>query len=381
MFSRSILGACALVLATGCVTHSRNDINDTTIPQEYKNKFCSAKKKEETRAAFDFGSSGIKMKIACVKQKDSKNNDIVRSIITKQIFSEKIDVSFGNDLVENSSGVIPKSTLDNGKMALEQFCEIAKMVGVTDYRGAGTYAFREAKNKVEPLTTVLTACPAINKAKTVTYEEEGKLEFISVLASLRNESELLGQAQPVVLGIGSNSVQISYLDTTKKKELDNLVVVDGGSGSERFWSRFPESKNKCEGNPLHKLSATVRTNQKETRKDHIMEKVSEPIRELIEESTVFGLGGSLGHLPARTKDENGIVYMAKLEAALSDSLNKCDPDIASELGLKGDVYKSTLTNMVLIEGILSGLHAKKVELIDTGVTDGLLVAEDWPPTP
>lgn len=101
--------------------------------------------------------------------------------------------------------------------------------------------------------------------------------------------------------------------------------------------------------------------------------------EKISKATVYGIGGVHKYLVVPNGDPK--TYTAKEVKA---SLNKLIGKTKSELEVlvptidpKARVFDTTVSNLILVDGLFTGLGVSEVEVAKVDLADGVLVYEDW----
>ena len=383
MFSRSILGACALVLATGCATNNSQQVTPGSVASGAPQ--CRS---GEPAAIMDVGSSGPSMKIACVLS-GAKAGGMVRNSywLTQPADGEDIEIkpdtemNFG-DNINAQSGNFETGFIETVKQQFPNFCAKAKKYNPVEFRAVATHAFRKAGNAKMTFQTLVSDCipalgPTVRKSDwdIVSQRGEGILEYIGVTT----EENLSIGGYHVVWGVGSNSTQISVYNRDNHGG-GTFEVAEGDYASESFWRYVISSiKNEDPQAPNYKTKVTKEEFErswkyaKTTAKNALKENPVVQSNSRNAAYTIYGIGGTLQFLTGPI-DNKPTFDSVSIKKAVERYFGKEE----NEMPGHPDFKKYYLTNHALGYGYLKELAPGKAVTKSSGsLIDGLAVVSDW----
>lgn len=309
----------------------------------------------KTRAAFDIGSKGTKVKVAQV--------DVCSAQVVKLLLEKDIKVGYKQDLVASPDGNFSGAVMDEGIRALKGLKSEVAVFLPTAYSAVATAAFREARNAV-PFVGRIRAETGI-PVRIISQSSEGALAFKGAVQ--------VAHAQPgrtVVWDIGGGSQQISVSNP------DGSVTVAGNQlGSVAFReyvvTQIEHKAPDASPNPLKEKEAQLALQAAEAAGKQIDPEVAQRFSQ--PQVVVFGLGGT--HASVSDQAGSGKRFrLDDLETAFRRSSGLTD----AQLG--GTSHASDVTNLALVLGMMRSLGISEVTSLNVNLADGLLVTpEYWPP--
>lgn len=309
----------------------------------------------EVRAAFDVGSGATKMKVYSF---DKCQNKIIKQIeeVDGQLCEVHRQVPYKEDLKESNK--IQSKTIDVGISIISEFKEIAKKCGAIKFAGVATSAFRLAKNgkrAVEKLNNKTGVSIYI-----ISQQEEAILGFNGAISKADN----LEKTESVcVWDIGGSSMQIvcSTDGLEKKVFLGNLAAVP-------FKNHLIENKSDRSHHELrtaNPVSARDYSNGLvKTKRESI--KIQDILGNSLKISTVLGIGG------VHYYDVSKVIEKEEFTA------DDISDEVLSKIGMSdeelggGKYVDSSISNLILVEGLMRNLQISRVKTLKVNLTEGLV---------
>ena len=300
---------------------------------------------EVIRAAFDVGSGTTKMKIYRYDKCESK--------IVKQLCEGNRKVSYKEDLKD--SNTIKKATIEQGLNALLELKSIAQECGAQQYAGVATSAFRLAKNGEAAVKRLADSGISLS---IISQQGEADLGFRGVMAKV----DIPQDRNICVWDIGASSSQI--ICKIGGWALGNLASISFRDTIIKFKSASSGTDTSTP-NPISQSEyryALVATQREAS-------KIDLSFTEKLKDSIVFGIGGV--HYYAVSKELGQEEYTAdQIQAFLSDKLGKTDEELGG-----GEYVDTSVSNLILVEGMMRNLNVSSVKALKVNLTEGLVSSE------
>lgn len=358
---------------------------------------------EKVRAAIDIGSSGPSIRVACIRPAEAGKFNKYQ-IVGDPLYEDDRDVTYSTVLKDFQADIAKRIAKGQEPCAHPEFDQfrglmaLAKRYHPREYRAAATAAFRSPQGAY--FIDRLNICfPHLN-AKVADQPMEGRLEYRAVANVLKLAEATAETDVPMVWGIGSTSVQLTFVGRDPKTKELKISVFDGGSGGTKFQGEIAAyRKAQCPANPVtdeeidkckraagpaHPVSEAERKKFSEDVESDVEGlPIPKELRDAVSGNQVVGLGG--GHLfLAVTKDKDTKVYEAN---AVTDALgifigmNEVDLVDKNKGGQRvfkdGKAHPATVSTLVMVEGTMKALGIEEVKVVKTDLADGLLVMESW----
>lgn len=307
---------------------------------ETKENSCS-----EIRGVFDIGSGSTKLKVF----KWNTCNDSLVSVLDECSGHKK--VSYKEDL--KTSENISDKTLAKGLKFLNELKALSVSCGATKFAGAATSAFRQAKNG-QQAAEFLMKNSGVN-IEIVSQYQEAMLGFTG--AKLKS-----GEKNKVcVWDIGGSSMQIICESTNGK-----LTTYLGHLASVPFKNEILslQENESLSPNPIgvdiYKKSKTITSIE--------ARKIKAKLGQLISTNKVIGIGGV--HYYAVSKSVGQKTYTPSLlKKWILSNIHKSDKELGG-----GDFVDTLVSNVVLVEGLMTSLSMESVKAYKVNLTDGVLAS-------
>lgn len=309
----------------------------------------------ERRAAIDVGSGGTKIAIADVDTETNQIVDILYDASFSVPYQSSLDLSYDNK--------IDAETRALGLHTFTRIKEITDEFGVQKISAIATSAFRKAENGQEFFIDVQGATGII--VQIIPQREEGEIAYFSALAS-----GLVNSDEAVVWDIGTGSMQMMTRDVR-----GNLSVYMGEKmGSVAFKNyvvsqvqsqdlEFKYSPNPMNEDDLYFSDRYARG---------FARNANQIIKKRIKTSgKVIGIGRLFYHSIRPLASENDVITRKKLRKYIENALNKTDSELNSPYA------HVDVTNCILTLAMMKALHIKKIEVIETTSTRGLLISPKY----
>ena len=371
-------------------------------------------------AAFDIGSTGMKVRTACVVSSNlgAKLGNFYKFVPTAAGTTTEIELPSGEIRYGHkydANGCFSKDVVDRSKIAVAEYLDKMKTeysAQTISYRGAATAAFRRARTahdaagnltctggklSAQDLIAALNA-QGIN-AIIADNSLEGELEFRGVVASataVGTEPVFDQSGVVLVFGFGSTSTQLTAWDGNE----NNFKFVEG-PGSGDFRNQI--IKDIQGGNPAKMGCATDKPTctpaslkwlEAKTAIAWAEKKVnrgrnSHAAFPAVQNNRMHGVGGRIMHLQLAlddtgangcTKPKDKLGQTFTLDEAKRSARNKSEygNNSAQPLCNSGGYETNEVSDVLLVTGVLSAMQPSEVKWVDSGVSYGLLVTEQWP---
>lgn len=310
------------------------------------------------RAAFDFGSSKIKLQVADV--------DTETHIIVKSIYSEAVAVLLSGDAANDPQGFFSKKIRKKALRVTHKLMQKAKDLGAVEYTGVATEAYRKAPNGQSLVDDYLAELNI--PVKIISQIEEGQIGFLALIAETN-----LSPSKVISWDIGGGSFQITYFD-----EVGNIQVYMAPYGritTKNAIIKFVKGGDPAKIESPNPMSMAEWENSLEYFKDvlpAVPESLSRKLREV--DVQLIGMAAHPERLRSlKTYERNHVIEV------LEERLNKCDQELAQVHSSPA----SALSELVLVYSIMNKLEVFSVDYIRTssGSTSALLISDEyWPVT-
>ena len=321
-----------------------------------KGFFRSSRSCKVNRAAFDVGSEATKMK---VYRYNKCKNKIIKQIDNEngQVCEGSKKVSYKKDL-ENSDD-IKEITIRKGFKALVELREQAHKCGAKEFLGVATSAFRQAQNGPEVVRHLSKAKVLVS---VISQEEEAVIGFKGALGKLNSHPQKIcvwdigGSSMQIICKIKKGRIQM-YLSQLGAIPFKNLIVQSKGE----------DIKHTHTPNPITQSGyvQAIAITQGESKK------IFEKLEGIIGSSKILGIGGV--HYYAVSKELNKKIYTADdIRFAVLNKLNKTDEQLDG-----GDYVDTSVSNLILVEGLMRHLNISSVQALKVNLTEGLVVSQKY----
>jgi exopolyphosphatase/guanosine-5'-triphosphate,3'-diphosphate pyrophosphatase len=308
---------------------------------------------EVTRAAFDIGSGSMKLK---VYKFNTCKNKIVKQVksIEKKSCEESKKVSYKEDL-KNSPNISFK-TLQLGIEAIKELKNIAEKCGAKNFSGVATSAFRQAENGESAIKLLSTTGVDI---RIISQEEEAQIGFLGALYKSGKEDN----KDICVWDIGGSSMQITCRKDKKEKVfLGNLASIP----FKNLLLTIQNKKSKSP-NPISKNDYIF----SQTRLKKEAQEIKKRLGSFFDGKIVLGIGGVHNYAIAKEIGDNEYSQKTLYSNILKD-LNKNDRELGG-----GKYVDTSLSNKILVEGLINYLKIKKVRAVKVNLTEGLIMSKKY----
>ncbi|WP_127717662.1 Ppx/GppA phosphatase family protein [Halobacteriovorax sp. HLS] len=314
---------------------------------------CSTTSKQNcliNRAAFDIGSGSTKMTVAKVDQ--CKNQ------IVEVLFEDQSSVTYKESLYENNNSFSEK-IIKEGIEELQELKQTALDLGVKEFQGLATEAFRNANNGTETIDRIISETGI--GIKVITQELEARYGYLGA----KTKHPFSDKDNIVVWDIGGGSMQMTYVEDGKFHfYLGKLASV---SFKEKVLENYYGAGTKSP-NPLGKSKA---------KKSLALSRffahgnVPEHVKKYIERARVFGIGGVHYYSIRKQALKKGHIYN---QPQLRIALNKRSKLSDRQIG--GKYAPTDVTNIALVLGFMEALGIRKVESYKVNMSHGLFLDQD-----
>lgn len=340
---------------------------------------------KQVRSAFDVGSSETKVLAAEV--------DICKKTVNKSIFQKRIRVDFKGELLRQGNNTFSHDFLDKSvksivelkselDKAVAKYCskDDAECVADTRMTAVLTAAFREAGNAQEFVN--LLRQEANIEAEVITQEREGFLGYLSGVIAVHGTIDFKSQTTPLVIDIGSGSMQWSYMDTNKRFQTFGLKF--GSKSLVKFVVEDIRKRNIVDLTDKEIAALMNPLSETEVAKcahfvDQQLQKIPAAYLEKARTSPVIGVGGVLGISAAKIVG----VYDEKVafdlhhkpfivgHEPLTHNIMKFSKMSASQIGAIEKKYpESFVTNGILTREIVKKIGGKEIHANAIDLTVG-----------
>lgn len=308
---------------------------------------CSSLKKEENClgkiAGFDVGSGSTKMKVYEVNKCERK--------ILKLACEDNRAISYKEDFYKGEKRSLSQDIQKQGLKALMELKEKAKNCGATEFYGVATSVFRQAYNGGRAIKE-LSQKSGVDIG-IITQEKEAMLGFYGGVSKLKNVPKSF-----CVWDIGGSSMQIvCHENGNKKMFLGHLASVPFKEKVIELQKRKSNTPNPISKEDYQKSFAITKDEA-----DHIKETLGDALKR----NRVIGIGGV--HYYALSVELQKKTYTADdINQEILKRLNKTN----FELG-DGKYVNTSVSNMLLVEGLMRSLEINKVQAFNVNLTEGLV---------
>ena len=300
------------------------------------------------RAAIDLGSGSTKLKVYDV---DTCKKQIIKEVRPKDC-SKTTRVAYKDGLIEEK--FISQTNIKEGQKVLSELYSLAKKCGAKQISAVATSVFRQAKNAKSAINQLnIESKIPIN---IISQKEEARLGYLGAIAHKGNPNNIC------VWDIGGSSVQITCLDEKGKlyQYLGHLAAVPFKDHILKLQKSRSDSPN-----PI--------TNSNLEDSLHLLEKEAKSVFKFIpakffKNKTAIGIGGVHYYAIAKALDKT--TYSSTfLYQELTKRLNKSDSQLEG-----GDYVSTSVSNIILVYGMMKTLQISSVEAINIDLSEGLAVS-------
>jgi len=308
--------------------------------------------KQVIRGAFDFGSGKIKIQVAVVDQDTQK---IVSTLLVKDII-----VKLSEDAAHHPEGMFSEEIQQKALTAAKQLKEEALQLGVEQFSGVATEAYRKAPNGQDLIHRYLSELNI--PVRMISQFDEGKLGFLALI----NETGL-DPTKVISWDIGGGSCQIAYFDNESNfkvymlpfgRETTKNAIIRYVKGQNPEFIRTPNPMTRVEWNAA--INYFLR----------VMPGVPEDLTKKLLLSDVQIVGISAHPEQLRSLKQYQIDHVEKI---LTGRLNKKDEQIDHK------TPALAISELALVYSIMHKLQINDVSYIRTksGSTSGLLSSKEY----
>jgi exopolyphosphatase / guanosine-5'-triphosphate,3'-diphosphate pyrophosphatase len=318
-----------VVLLSGCALHA--------------NKICTAR-----RAAFDMGSTTLKMKTAEVDTCRHKTIGIFHQWEVKVPFAENF-----------RDRLLSRDVQERGIEQLQSMKKEAQSHNAQRFAGAATAVFRQAANTSRYLQEIKNKT-GIN-IRMISQDEEAILGYEAALAQTHEVSENI-----VVWDIGGNSMQMIMKGSGGK-----FTIYRGQMASIPFKNQIltkihhqmagiQVSPNPiCRGNLAEALKIAMNA------ASDLPDEIKNQIHRM--GTVVIGIGGVHNQSIRKQVKKVASYSRENIMNVLQDRLDLTDEQIG------GQYADTEVSNLILVLGFMQKLEIEEVLLADVNLADGILV--------
>jgi Tfp pilus assembly PilM family ATPase len=322
---------------------------------------------ERTRHAFDFGSGAMKMKSAIV--------DVCKNRIIQVLANTSKYTQFEKCSVTDEAGnrVIPEDCVNRAKIA---FSELQKDFNVScnkdECAGIATAWARRTDNADSILDVFRKS--GIN-LKKISQEQEGSISYYSVLYG--NNIHDTDENDIIVWDIGGASFQFSTLDEDGK-----LYTYKGPYGISNFEREIRERYNVLDASYSPYISGKALAHAMLDASKNIGEKLAldKVLGKKLKSDRVmvFAVGGPMSQGFNKQMYVPSNVYKTEIERKAIEFQDKTFDNIRNMYPLLPPEYvKSAQAASILVYGIMNGAGIERMQILDSAMTDYILVADEF----
>jgi exopolyphosphatase/guanosine-5'-triphosphate,3'-diphosphate pyrophosphatase len=307
----------------------------------------------ETRAAFDIGSGGTRMKVGKV--------DLCQHKVLEMYATVEEKVGYKDDLSANQTGAFSEAIKTKGLAVLADMKAKAAPFKPKKFIAGATSAFREASNGpafAQQITQTLGI-----ETRVLTQREEGILGFLGAVATAKAAKENI-----LVWDIGGGSKQLTALAADKK----NFEVFSDGYASVAFKNAVIQQVKHA--NPAEVVTPNpVGAGNLEAAANLVYKseaKIPEFFKTLIKNPTtkVIGIGDVHYYSVRGQTGVNGNTFTKDdIKRTINQRISWNDKKIG------GNYAETDVTNLILVHSYMDALGIKKVETTKVNMTDSILI--------
>tara|TARA_B100000925_G_scaffold289031_1_gene271095 strand:+ start:1421 stop:2410 length:990 start_codon:yes stop_codon:yes gene_type:complete len=303
---------------------------------------------EVIRGVFDIGSGSTKMKVF---KWDECQDNLIEEL--KSCADHK-KVAYKEDL--KNSQELKEVTIEFGIKKLNELKKKAISCGATQFSGAATSAFRQAKNGEVAANHIANKTGV--RVQIVSQELEAKLGVIGakLKANIKNKNICIWD-------IGGSSMQITCEEGEKTKMyLGHLASVPFKNEVLKLKSSKSLSPNPIGKDLLPLISQVLKSEADE---------IKTSLGDLLSKNVVIGIGGV--HYYAVSKSVGKKTYTSDdLSPWVLKSILLDDKSLGG-----GDFVDTLVTNVILVEGLMNELKIKNVTAFKVNLADGVLASPSF----
>jgi len=312
----------------------------------------------------DVGSSSTKIRVARV--------DVCVQKLEEMIFegSEKVSYAadLGNQKKRGADSRFSESIQIQGITAIQKLMKLAKgKTPVERWVGFATSAFRNAQNGSKVLEDYSRQSGI--DFRLISQDFEAKLGFIGgIQASQRaNSNETLvwdigGGSQQFVALQSQGQIKVSKIEDAGSDRMRDGILRDiKGISDPKLTSPNPIGKESLKAAEATALELSRR--------------VQLPISKFQE---VIGVGGVLSASVTRMTGKSDLYEIGDIQAAVETYSLLSDSEINLRFSTPDPYVESSVSNLILVLGMMKGLGLKRIRVSKYGTTEGaLLNPELW----
>ena len=297
---------------------------------------AGSKNCREIRGVFDIGSGSTKMKVFEWDECRDKLIDELKKC------SDHKKVAYKEDL--KNSNEIKASTIKYGIKKLKELKLKAISCGATEFSGAATSAFRQAKNG-ESAANYIAKKTGV-RIQVVSQQDEAKLGVIGAKLKANIENK-----DVCIWDIGGSSMQITCESGDKtKRYLGHLASVPFKNEVLKL-----KASKKISPNPIGKETLSLINPLIKSESEDIFDSIGK----LLSKNIVIGIGGVHYYAVSKSVKKNRY-NPSDLKAWITKSINFNDKELGG-----GDFVDTLVTNVILVQGLMRELKIKNVTASST----------------
>ncbi len=331
------------------------------------------------RGAIDIGSGSTKA-FAAVVDVCSKPKRIV-----EKLFDEKVKISFGEALEQNTEGNIPPDVITDATAKIATLAESMNSLKLESIETVATAAIRKSKNRNEVASRISSAMNERLRGKTklgnlqvrvLSQIEEAQVGARSALANLPSPAVTAETGQIVVWDIGGGSMQMTALDSNELFTSELASVTFKNQVIREIHRKDPSvliSPNPLKKN-AKKATALARSHAEKNLGSFLKLHTSKP--------RWVGIGGVLALSVQKQVDREVQTPRPKTDLNVQSPNQIMQSDLSKTLDLRAartdeeidSEYRETeITNLALVLGYMQALKMEKIETVEASLVQGLLI--------
>lgn len=310
---------------------------------------------KEIRAAYDLGSTSIKMAVAKVDHCNKKIHEV--------LFRANRKIDFQEDLNRSKSGNLSRKIIWKALTIISELHELSRSLKPQRSLVVASSVFNKALNTDDLIVKLWRwlKIPLI----ILTQKQKGEIGFEAVNSSVQTPRD-----QIAVWEIGGGSMQFTCLIDQSSEPL----VFEGFLASASFKKILIEkiqNRNSSSVTSPNPISPQEGIRALEFLKNYAV-RVPPVIRAKLTDprTKVYGIGGVHSYSLA---DQLGMpVYdLEAIRDVLNGSYNLSDHEIG------GEYYETQISNLLLVAGFMQNLNISEVYSLDISMVNGVLVSDSY----
>ncbi len=346
---------------------------------------CSSQPKTITdpclkrRGAIDIGSGATKA-FAAVVDVCSKPRRIV-----EKLFDEKVKISFGEALEQNTEGNIPADVITDASAKIATLVESMNARNLESIETVATAAIRKSKNRDDVAGQISSAMNErlIGKTKlgnlqvrVLSQIEEAQVGARSALANLPASAATSENGPLVVWDIGGGSMQMTALDSNELFTSELASVTFKNQVIREIQKKDPSVLKSP--NPLKKDSKKATA----LARSHATKNLGTFLKLHSTKPRWVGIGGVLALSVQKQVDREVLAPRPKTDLMVQNVSQFTQTDLAKTLDaratrtdeeIESEYRETEITNLALVLGYMQALKIEKIETVEASLVQGLLI--------